>query len=218
MPVGEWTSVRSRTNRRLEAEMSQISEGSALVLALACALWIYEVTKVIHAQRNRLIDLPVRARDSSPMAISPNLEPLVSRILRRDGDVAVTDFLGERLAAYESIVAFYGSGDRETLRKLVSSEIYDTFSDAIEARQERTRTIFSRIDLPKILDGHLDDDRMEISIRFAAEYFELPCDCSGQSVIAKPEKRHSVDIWTFARILSSPKDEWRLIATEASVR
>ena len=37
MPVGEWTSVRSRTNRRLEAEMSQISEGSALVLALACA-------------------------------------------------------------------------------------------------------------------------------------------------------------------------------------
>jgi hypothetical protein len=183
--------------------MSQISEGSALVLALACALWIYEVTKVIHAQRNRLIDLPVRARDSSPMAISPNLEPLVSRILRRDGDVAVTDFLGERLAAYESIVAAYGS---------------DTFSDAIEARQERTRTIFSRIDLPKILDGHLDDDRMEISIRFAAEYFELPCDCSGQSVIAKPEKGHSVDIWTFARILSSPKDEWRLIATEASFR
>ena len=139
-------------------------------------------------------------------------------ILRRDGDVAVTDFLGERLAAYESIVAVYGSGGRATLRKLVSSEIYDTFSDAIEARQERTRTIFSRIDLPKILDGHLDDDRMEISIRFAAEYFELPCDCSGQSVIAKPEKRHSVDIWTFARILSSPKDEWRLIATEASVR
>ena len=131
--------------------------------------------------------------------------------------MAVTDFLGERLAAYELIVAAYGSGDRETLRKLVSSEIYDTFSDAIEARQERTRTIFSRIDLPKILDGHLDDDRMEISIRFAAEYFELPCDCSGQSVIAKPEKRHSVDIWTFARILS-PKDEWRLIATEASFR
>lgn len=58
--------------------MSQISEGSALVLALACALWIYEVTKVIHAQRNRLIDLPVRARDSNLMAISPNLEPLVS--------------------------------------------------------------------------------------------------------------------------------------------
>jgi hypothetical protein len=103
--------------------MSQISEGSALVLALACALWIYEVTKVIHAQRNRLIDLPVRARDSSPMAISPNLEPLVSRILRRDGDVAVTDFLGERLAAYESIVAVYGSGDRETLRKLVSRNL-----------------------------------------------------------------------------------------------
>ena len=71
MPVGEWTSVRSRTNRRLEAEMSQISEGSALVLALACALWIYEVTKVIHAQRNRLIDLPVRARDFEPYGDIP---------------------------------------------------------------------------------------------------------------------------------------------------
>jgi hypothetical protein len=58
MPVGKWIPVRFRTSRRLEAEMSQISEGSALVLALACALWIYEVTKVIHAQRNRLISRP----------------------------------------------------------------------------------------------------------------------------------------------------------------
>lgn len=57
MPVGKWISVRFRTSRRLEAEMSQISEGSALVLALACALWIYEVTKVMHAA-HRLISRP----------------------------------------------------------------------------------------------------------------------------------------------------------------
>ncbi|MBU6462133.1 MAG: Tim44 domain-containing protein [Bradyrhizobium sp.] len=199
--------------------MSQISEGSALVLALAWAIWIYELAKVMKGQRNRLIDLPVGPREkSNAAAISPNLEPLISRILRCDGDMAVADFLGERLAAYESIVAAYRSGDRETLHKLVSPEVYDAFCDAIEARQEATRTVFSRIDWPEILAGLIDDNRMGVSIRFAAEYFELPCDCSGQSVVTKPKKHHSVDIWTFARVLSSPEGEWRLIATEAGAR
>lgn len=204
--------------------MSQDTDGSGLI-SLLWAIWIFlniywwhdYLTAPEGGENERRQGFIAKEMIRAVVA-SSDLEALVSKILRRDGGTAVEHFLDERLAAYESIVAALDSGDRRTLRKLASPEVYDAFSEAIEARQENTKTVFSRIDLPEILDGLIDETHMEVSIRFVAESFKLPCNASGQSIVRIPNRRRSADIWTFGRVLSSPDSKWLLVATEVGDR
>lgn len=208
--------------------MPQDADGSGLA-ALLWGLWIYwtisswcdYLSSLSQAKRERQ-----PARPSSPMASVPlsgsaapaDLEVLMSELHRCSGSIAVRDFVEARLAAYEAIVAAFDAGDRSTLRKLVSAEVYDTFSDAIaanEARLEKTETVFSSIEPPEILGGRLCETHAEVSMRFVAESYRLSRSGAGQPVGGISGKRRSIDVWTFGCTSSSPVREWRLIAAEA---
>lgn len=213
--------------------MSQDADGSGLV-SLIWGLWIYWSIYWWHQHLSSLSQAkkePQPGSSNSPTggailqskdsAASSDLNSFVSELLRRYGSIAVRDFLNERLAAYEAIVAAFDSGDRRTLRKLVSSDVYHTFSDAIatrEAQQESTETLFSRIEPPEILAGLIDETYTEVSIRFVAESYKLSRNVSGHLIGSTPHRRHSIDVWTFGCTSSSPAGEWRLVATEVGIR
>lgn len=150
--------------------------------------------------------------------VPPHLEALATEILRRDGTRRIDEFLSSRLAAYEAIVTAFDLGDRALLRKLVSSEVYDVFSDAIterEARRQNIETVFSQIDPPEIVGGLIDEAHMEIAVQFASECFKLSRDTAGELIEGSPCRCRNIDIWTFARPLSSGENAWRVVATEA---
>jgi predicted lipid-binding transport protein (Tim44 family) len=145
-----------------------------------------------------------------------NLASLFSEILRRSGVATVDEFLNDATFAYEAVVTAFDSGDRETLRVLVSPEVYDVFLDAIEereARLEKTETVFSQIERSEIVDGLIDDTHMEVSVRFANEHFKLSRDASGQLIGGTPTAYRNVEVWRFARALSSRDRAWRVVAT-----
>jgi predicted lipid-binding transport protein (Tim44 family) len=150
-------------------------------------------------------------------AVRPDLEALVSEILRRDGEL-IEDFLSKLLATYETIVAAFDAGDRVMLRRLVSPEVYDALSGAIAARESRgitVETVFSRIATPEVVDGLIGEDHMEISVRFVGECFKLWRNPAGELIDGATDRSRNIDIWTFARMLSSREDAWRVVATEA---
>lgn len=211
----------------MEVTMSEDAHGSGLV-SLLWGFWIYWIVSFWCEYLSSLSRAKEsqQARQARPQsAISPSkrsagyadLEALVSRILQRCGGIAVNEFLNARLAAYESIVAAFDSGDRRALRKQVSSEVYNVFSEAIaarEGRQEQTETLFAWISPPEIVAALLDETHAEISIRFVADSFKLSRRPSGQLIERMPDKRHSVDVWTFGCTSSSLINKWCLIATE----
>lgn len=148
-------------------------------------------------------------------AMGSNLAILLSEIFRRSGVATVDEFLNNATFAYEAVVSAFDSGDRETLRVLVSPEVYDVFLDAIEEREERlekTETVFSQIERSEIVDGLIGDTHMEVSVRFANEHFKLSRDASGQ-LIGTPTAYRNVEVWRFARALSSRDLTWRVVAT-----
>jgi predicted lipid-binding transport protein (Tim44 family) len=212
--------------------MSQGGDDSGLV-SLLWGLWIYLGVCWWHEHLSLMSQSKEKPRTDSfsssmgekirPLkgsSVSSNLEALASGILQRSGGISIKDFLGEMLAAYESIVTAFDAGDRSTLLKLVSPEVYHTFSDAIaarEARHEITETLFSRIEPPEILSGFIDEPDVEVSIRFVAESYKLSRNASGQLVDRRPDRRHSIDVWTFRYGSSSPTGEWRLVATGGGV-
>lgn len=151
-------------------------------------------------------------------AMSPALAGRVDDILRRDSAVTVEAFLQERLAAYEAVVAAFDAGDRDALRELVSSEVFEIFRATIDLREirgQRIETAFAWIEPSEIIEARIAVEQMEIVIRFTGAYFEFARDSIGLLAKGAPAMRRCSDVWTFARNLTAPGSGWRVVATEA---
>ncbi len=206
--------------------MPQETDSSALV-SLIYAIWIYWIVSswmeqlLRRAQTENEQDQPDKANEAEGMAFtdataSRDLDASIAEFLQREMSTTIDDFLAKALATYEAIVAAFNSGDRETLRNLVSTDVYDAFAEVIRAREAarmRVETMFARIDPPKIVDGVVDATHVEVSVRFVGETFKLSRNAAGQLLEKKPAPCRSVDVWTFARQLPSRDSTWRVVAT-----
>lgn len=212
--------------------MPQDTDGSGLV-SLFWAAWIYwyacwwlshlssqEPTDRERRRLNYGASTSDTNLESPPAAIrtSIELEALICAVLRREGSIRIDEFLAERLSCYEAIVAAFEFGDRERLRRLVSAEVYDVFSSAIadrEAWQQNRETLFAKFDSPRIVDGLVTEEHIEICVRFSGESFRVMHTAAGCAADSRPEKCTFMDTWTFAKALSSPQGTWLVVATES---
>jgi predicted lipid-binding transport protein (Tim44 family) len=138
-------------------------------------------------------------------------------ILQRDGTASVEAFVGNALATYEAVVSAFDAGDRDALSRWLSPEVYDAFSKTIgereEAGEEMVETLFSRIE-PEIIEARVEEERMEVSIRFTSESFKLPRRPVSLFFRNVSTPLRNVGIWTFARNPAVPDDLWRVVATQ----
>ncbi len=207
--------------------MSEESGGSAITW-LIYALAVYWIASSWRAHLARILATedvrPKRegAADAHSIASLPDRaaslgrDAVLSEILRSETVATIDEFLTKTLALYERIVAVFDSGDRETLAKLVSPDVYKAFERAITDREVAgtiVETVFARLDPPEIIDGSIDATHVMISVRFAGEVFNLSRDAAGQLTEKAPTARRSVDVWTFARKLRRGSN-WRLVATQ----
>jgi predicted lipid-binding transport protein (Tim44 family) len=103
------------------------------------------------------------------------------------------------------IVSAFEKGDRAALKPLVSPEVMEGFSAAIEARGTiPARFNFAQVKDARITGGSVHDGMMEISVTFISA-FETP------ERVGAP---HEVtDRWTFARPVGAGDPNWTLVAT-----
>ena len=149
--------------------------------------------------------------------LSRSVAASMSEILQRDGTASVEAFVGKALATYEVVVSAFGAGDREALSGWLSPEVYDAFSKTIGERDEQgqatVETLFSRIE-PEIVEARIEEERMEVSIRFTSESFKLPRRPVRLLFRNVSTRLRGVEIWTFARDLATRDDLWRVVATQ----
>lgn len=130
------------------------------------------------------------------------------------------DFINGARAAYEMIVIAFAEGDRNRLKSLLSSDVYDGFSAAITEREKRGEvmsTTFVSLNSAELVDAHLRDGMIQLSVKFACKLISSTKDASGKVVEgASDQVVDVIDIWTFARQARSPNPNWHLIATESA--
>src|SRR4051812_22035434 len=81
-------------------------------------------------------------------------------------------FLAGSRAAYEMIVTSFARGERETLRPLLSDEVFETFDREIrarEAKKERVDFTFLSLKSARITDAELKGQTAEITVMFQSE-------------------------------------------------
>ncbi len=147
-----------------------------------------------------------------------------SDVARKLQDVARSDrtfdpkhFMQGARAAYEMIVTAFAEGDRKSLKQLLSREVFDSFSTAISERERNGETVdfkFVGISNAEIIDAELAGKTTNIMVKFTSDLITATRNREGEVIEGNPSQiQEVIDVWTFARDLTSRDPNWRLVAT-----
>ena len=153
------------------------------------------------------------AEPGTPAAIG------LDAIAKSDPRFDAQAFVAGARQAYEMVVTAFAEGDRKQLKNLLSREVYDGFDAAIREREQRGETAESRfvsIDKAEIVNAEARGKTAQITLRFVSQIISATRDKSGAVIDGSDEKMIEViDVWTFARDVSSRDPNWKLVATES---
>lgn len=141
----------------------------------------------------------------------------LAAVRARDPSFDIGHFLAGAKSAYEMIVKAFATGDRATLKNLLSPGVMAGFDSAIAAREADGRTESveflhaPRADLERAeMAGGGDLARM--TVRFLAEFRNRSKGPEGEAV----DDRRTAELWTFERNLKSRDPNWLLIHVAAA--
>ena len=162
---------------------------------------------------------PIVPEPEDADGVSPSaLDEALRLIAQADRGFDQTHFLAGAKAAYEMIVTAFAAGDRKTLKPLLSKDVYDSFSAALDERERlghMVETKFVGIDRAEIIEARLKGGTAEVAVRFVSQLITATLDRQGTVVEGDAAKVSDVvDIWTFARQVSSADPNWQLISTD----
>ena len=149
-----------------------------------------------------VIDLA--ARRVPPSEANRPQDPM-AQIAAADASFHPQQFLSGAQWAFETIVKAFAAGDKQALRPLLSDAVYGDFASAIDQRGSGVDP--HGVELVRIVSATFDeaslDGRMaEIAVRFVSEQRS-----------SSGEEMRLIDLWRFARDVSSKDPNWRLVAT-----
>jgi predicted lipid-binding transport protein (Tim44 family) len=131
----------------------------------------------------------------------------VAAISRADPNFEPGYFVQGARSAYELIVNAFAKGDRDALRNLLTSRVYESYAAAIAAREEKggAGPELVRLKSAEIVDAELRGETARVTVKFEAELAE------GAHGVREARER-----WTFERNVRSPDPNWQLARVQAA--
>jgi predicted lipid-binding transport protein (Tim44 family) len=174
----------------------------------------------------KVVALPDRKREAPPpppdaaikLTGNREVDDGLRAIIAADRRFRLDEFMRGARAAYEMVVTAFAQGDRETLRMLLSDEVYGNFEAAIaerEAKHQTMQTSITAVRETEIVGAELVDGMAEVTVKFVSEMVSVTKDAEGNAVGGPPRPREVTDIWSFAREAKSSDPNWVLIETRS---
>lgn len=148
---------------------------------------------------------------------NPDVTQTLLEIKKLDPHFNVKEFLQGAKGAFEMIFEAYNTGDKATLKSLLSKEIFEDFALAMDERENadiREEATLIAIEAATIHQAKLQGKIAEITVNFTSEQILVEKDAEGVIVSGDPSKTELVyDSWTFERDTRSPNPNWTLVGT-----
>jgi predicted lipid-binding transport protein (Tim44 family) len=142
------------------------------------------------------------------------------KLVEADPSFEPKSFLSGASMAYEMIVTAFAGGDRNTLRPLLSPDVFEGFDAAITEREANGQTMSTTligIEKIQIADASLKGDAARVTVRIDSQMITATYDRGGALADGDPNKVVDVvDVWTFERSIASRDPNWTLVATESA--
>lgn len=194
-----------------------------LIFAALAAVVLYQLYAVLGRRVGRQPeDQPELARRAPIMgaiAARPPVDEVtlggLAAMRAKDPAFDIDHFLQNARGAYETIVRAFVSGDRDTLRPLVSAEVMRGFEAAMDEREAQGRSESVEFLQPvraDVEESKTEDDVARIKVRFLGEFRSRSKGPEGEAV----DDRRTAENWTFERPLSSRDPNWILVRVEAA--
>jgi predicted lipid-binding transport protein (Tim44 family) len=128
-------------------------------------------------------------------------------------------FLDGAEKAFRMIVSAFATGDRATLRSLLSDDTYRAFEQAITERENAGHSQLSAIHAihsATIENAELRGTVASITVRFVSDQISLTQDKDGHPVTGTDAVTEITDVWTFERDLATRDPAWRLVSARSA--
>lgn len=140
-------------------------------------------------------------------------------IINADRQFDLPLFVEGAKSAYNIVLEAYWKGDKEALRFLCDDDVYDSFVEQIDGRQERGETLENRlvrIEDVRVIDASFDVPMARITVQFDADIAALVKDADGNVIGGSmTDAVETHDIWTFMRDVKSGDRNWKLDETDS---
>ncbi len=113
-------------------------------------------------------------------------------------------FLDGAKKAFEIIITSFNTGDKKTLKSLVSNDVYQTFEKAIDNNKNNPSAQFYSLIIESVNDAKILEGKISISINFVSE--QILDNDEGKIIKNK-------DTWTFEKPVKSNSPIWILTQT-----
>lgn len=162
-------------------------------------------------------------RDSVMAMMDP--EPIddetgLGAIARAEPDFSPARFIDGAKTAYAMILEAFASGDRETLRDLLTENVFAVYDAAITAREKDSLTQITdlgRLRVSQIKNARIENGVAYIRVLYEADIASALRDADGELVEGDPDTLAGIsEYWTYERELRSSDPTWRLSDVEPS--
>jgi predicted lipid-binding transport protein (Tim44 family) len=143
----------------------------------------------------------------------------LNRIRHADPSFDPSHFIEGARTAFEMIVAAFAKGDKAELRPLLSDEVFQRFTAAIDERvaaRETLETHIERLDNVDIVEAGLAGHLAQLTLKLVSHQINVTR-AMDQSIVdgAPGQPGEKTDYWTFARDTRSTDPNWALVATSS---
>ncbi len=164
---------------------------------------------------------PARASAAAAMAEADPDDALGLRaIADAEPDFSPARFIDGAKTAYSMILEAFASGDRDTLRDLLTADVYAVYDAAITDREAQDLTQITdlgRLRTSQIKSARIEDGTAFIRVLYEADIASALRDAAGELVDGDPDLLASIsEYWTFERPVGSDDPAWRLSEVEPS--
>tara|TARA_X000001036_G_scaffold438526_1_gene486588 strand:- start:380 stop:997 length:618 start_codon:yes stop_codon:yes gene_type:complete len=123
-------------------------------------------------------------------------------------------FLQGAELAYESILTSFANGDLKKLKNLLTSNMNNNFSAAIEVRnKEKIKSEFTFIGMKESSVEKYEKIKDDVfaTVKFVAEVISVKKDKDNKTIEGNPDKiKFVTDIWKFTRNIQNKNPNWYL--------
>ena len=139
----------------------------------------------------------------------------INNIIRIDENFEINSFLDGAKKAFEYILTQYSNNDLNSLKKLVSKDIFNAFENQIKQRTKKSETLeitIISVKEPKIIDVSIDKKSTAVfKLRFDSDQVQITKDKDDKIIDGDSNQILSIiENWTFSKNLNSNDPNWTL--------
>ena len=142
----------------------------------------------------------------------------IAALKKADRQFSEKQFLDGAAGAFEMILSAYAEGDLAKLKRLLSYDLLQSFTQSIQQRSSDGEVLNISLDELRelrLLDAKVFDNIASVTVEFQSTQTRILSDSDGNTIEDEDTgTRDLIDIWTFERDLTLDDPNWKLAETE----